>query len=114
VLVTAHDAFGYFGARYGFEVMGIQGLSTAAEAGLGDVDRVVDVVVERKLKAIFVESSVPQRTIDSVVSGAAGKGHTVAVGGELFSAAMGGAGTEEGTYIGMVRHNTETIVGALK
>lgn len=114
VLVTAHDAFGYFGRRYGFEVVGIQGLSTASEAGLGDVDRVVDLVVERELKAIFVESSVPQRTVDSVVSGVAGKGHTVAIGGELYSDAMGAAETPEGTYAGMVRHNVETIAEALR
>jgi len=114
VLVTAHDAFGYFGARYGFEVVGIQGMSTAAEAGLSDVNRVVNVVVDNELKALFVESSVPQRTVDSVVSGAAGKGHTVAIGGELFSDAMGDAGTPEGTYVGMVRHNVSSVVGALR
>ncbi len=114
VLVTAHDAFGYFGQRYGLEVSGIQGLSTAAEAGLADVDRVVDLVSERKLKAIFVESSVPQRTIDAVRAGCEAKGHSVDLGGELFSDAMGAPGTPEGTYDGMVRHNTNTLVEALE
>jgi manganese/zinc/iron transport system substrate-binding protein len=114
VLVTAHDAFGYFGQRYGLEVSGIQGLSTAAEAGLADVDRIVDLVSDRKLRAIFVESSVPQRTIDAVRAGCEAKGHSVDLGGELFSDAMGAPGTPEGTYDGMVRHNTNTIVEALK
>lgn len=114
VLVTAHDAFGYYGQRYGLEVSGIQGLSTAAEAGLADVDRIVDLVSERKLRAIFVESSVPQRTIDAVRAGCEARGHIVDLGGELFSDAMGTPGTPEGTYDGMVRHNTNTIVEALK
>jgi len=114
VLVTAHDAFGYFGQRYGLEVAGIQGLSTAAEAGLSDVDRIVDLVAERRLQAIFVESSVPQRTIDAVRAGCDAKGHTVQLGGELFSDAMGAPGTPEGTYEGMVHHNVDTIVEALQ
>ena len=114
VLVTAHDAFGYFGQRYGVEVSGIQGLSTAAEAGLADVDRVVDLVSDRKLRAIFVESSVPQRSIDAVLSACEARGHDVALGGELFSDAMGAPDTPEGTYDGMVRHNTNTIVEALR
>ncbi len=114
VLVTAHDAFGYFGHRYGFEVVGLQGLSTATEAGLRDMDRVVDVVAGRKLRAIFVESSVPPKSIEAVRSACADKGHDVALGGELFSDAMGAAGTPEGTYLGMVRHNVDTVVGALR
>ena len=114
VLITAHDAFGYFGRRYGFEVVGLQGLSTSTEAGLRDMDRVVGVVVEHKLKAIFVESSVPPRSIEAVRTACAEEGLDVAVGGELFSDAMGGEGTPEGTYVGMVRHNVETVVGALR
>ena len=114
VLVTAHDAFGYYGQRYGLEVAGIQGLSTAAEAGLADVDRVVDLVSSRELKAIFVESSVPQRTIDAVRAACEARGHSVELGGELFSDAMGAPGTPEGTYVGMVRHNTDTLVEALR
>ena len=113
VLVTAHDAFGYFGDRYGLEVIGIQGISTLAEAGLQDVDRVVDLVVERRIPAIFVESSVPKRTVEAVIAAARERGHEVTIGGELFSDAMGAAGTIEGTYDGMVRHNVETVVAAL-
>lgn len=114
VLVTAHDAFGYFGRRYGVEVVGLQGLSTLAEAGLKDVDRVVDLVVGRGIKAIFVESSVPRRSIEAVQAACRARGHEVAIGGQLFSDAMGAAGTPEGTYPGMVRANVNTIVEALR
>ncbi|MEM1177397.1 MAG: zinc ABC transporter substrate-binding protein [Acidobacteriota bacterium] len=114
VLVTAHDAFGYFGDRYGLEVIGVQGISTLAEAGLQDVDRVVDLVVERRIPALFVESSVPRRTVEAVVAAAQERGHAVTIGGELYSDAMGAAGTPEGTYDGMVRHNVTTIVDALR
>jgi manganese/zinc/iron transport system substrate-binding protein len=113
VLITAHDAFRYFGIAYGFEVRGLQGISTESEAGTGDVQDLVDFIVEREIKAIFVESSVPQRNIEAVQAAAESKGHSVAIGGELFSDAMGDPGTEEGTYIGMVRHNIDTIVEAL-
>ncbi|PYI54015.1 metal ABC transporter solute-binding protein, Zn/Mn family [Paenibacillus flagellatus] len=114
VLVTAHDAFGYFGTAYGIRVMGLQGISTASEAGLKDVSQLRDFLVENRIKAVFVESSVPKKTIQAVVDGAKEKGHTVAIGGELFSDAMGEEGTLEGTYVGMVRHNVDTIVNALK
>ncbi|MDF2627900.1 MAG: transporter permease protein [Symbiobacteriaceae bacterium] len=114
VMVTAHDAFSYFGRAYDVEVMGLQGISTAAEYGLNDVQRLVDVLVERKIKAVFVESSVPKRSIEALVEGAKAKGHEVVIGGQLFSDAMGAEGTPEGTYVGMVRHNVDTIVGALK
>lgn len=114
VLVTAHDAFGYFGEAYGIDVMGIQGISTASEYGLQDLSRLVDVLVSRKVKAVFVESSVSSKSIEALVRGAEGKGHNVVIGGELFSDAMGQAGTPEGSYIGMVRHNVDTIVKALK
>ena len=114
VLVTAHDAFGYFGRRYGLEVHGIQGISTLSEAGLQDVEQVVDLVVSRRIPAIFVESSVPRRTVEAVVQAAAEQGHQVRVGGELFSDALGPEGTPEGTYDGMVRHNVDTIVEALR
>ncbi|HVS02993.1 MAG TPA: zinc ABC transporter substrate-binding protein [Thermoanaerobaculia bacterium] len=114
VLVTAHDAFGYFGRRYAIEVVGLQGISTLAEAGLHDVERVVDLVVERGIKAIFVESSVPGRAIEAVQAAVAQRGRRVAIGGTLFSDAMGPPGTPQGTYPGMVRHNVETIVEALK
>jgi manganese/zinc/iron transport system substrate-binding protein len=114
VLVTAHDAFGYFGAAYAIEVKGLQGISTASEAGIKDVSDLRDFLVNKKIKAVFVESSVPRKTIEAVVDGAKQKGHTVQIGGQLFSDAMGEEGTEEGTYLGMVRHNVETIVKALQ
>lgn len=114
VLVTAHDAFGYFGAAYGIKVTGLQGISTASEAGLKDVSKLRDFLVDNKIKAVFVESSVPKKTIQAVVDGAKEKGHEVKIGGELFSDAMGEEGTVEGTYIGMVRHNVDIIVNALK
>lgn len=113
VLITAHDAFGYFGDAYGMTVMGLQGISTAAEYGLQDVDRLVNILVERKVKAVFVESSISSRSIEALIKGAAARGQTVVIGGELFSDAMGAADTAEGTYLGMVRHNVDTIVEAL-
>ena len=114
VLVTAHDAFGYFGDAYGIEVMGLQGISTESEVGSKDVSELRDFLVENKIKAVFVESSVPKDTIEAVIEGAKELGHEVTIGGELFSDAMGDEGTEEGTYLGMVRHNVDTIVEALK
>jgi manganese/zinc/iron transport system substrate-binding protein len=114
VLVTAHDAFGYFGRRYGMEVIGIQGISTLSEAGLHDVDRVVSLILSKKVKAVFIESSVPRRTIEAVQAGARARGHEVAIGGQLFSDSLGAAGSPEGTYVGMVRANVNTIVKALR
>lgn len=114
VLVTAHDAFHYFGKAYGLEVKGLQGLSTESEFGLKDVQRIVDTLTERNIKAVFVESSVSERSIKAVVEGAKENGHNVKIGGELYSDAMGPEDTEEGTYIGMFKHNIETIVNALK
>jgi manganese/zinc/iron transport system substrate-binding protein len=113
VLITAHDAFGYFGQRYGLEVRGLQGTSTATEAGAADVQELADFIVSRRIKAIFVESSVPEATIKAVQAAAQAKGHRLAIGGELFSDAMGNPGTPEGSYIGMIRHNVTTIVAAL-
>ncbi|MFW5904916.1 MAG: metal ABC transporter solute-binding protein, Zn/Mn family, partial [bacterium] len=113
VLVTAHDAFNYFGEAYGFEVEGLQGLSTVAEAGTGDVRRVAELVARRRIPAIFVETSIPRRTVEAVRAAVRARGFEVEVGGELFSDAMGDPGTEEGTYPGMIRHNVRTIVGAL-
>jgi manganese/zinc/iron transport system substrate-binding protein len=113
-LVTAHDAFGYFGRRYGMEVVGIQGISTLSEAGLNDMDRVVQVIVGKGVKAIFVESSVPRRSIEAVQAGVEAQGKQVAIGGQLYSDSLGAAGAPEGTYAGMVRTNTNTIVNALK
>jgi len=113
VLITAHDAFNYFGRAYGFEVRGLQGISTATEAGTGDVQSLADFIAENRIPAIFVESSVPVRNIEAVQAAVQARGFQVGIGGELFSDAMGDWGTEEGTYIGMVRHNVDTIVGAL-
>ncbi len=113
VLVTAHDAFGYFGRDYGFEVMGIQGISTQSEAGLNRIGELVDILVERQITAVFVESSVSDRSMRALIEGAAAQGHKVEVGGELFSDAMGADGTYEGTYMGMLDHNITTIAGAL-
>ncbi|MEB6550311.1 zinc ABC transporter substrate-binding protein [Heyndrickxia sporothermodurans] len=114
VLVTAHDAFGYFGDAYEIKVMGLQGISTASEYGAKDVSQLRDFLVDKKIKAVFVESSVPKKAINAVVEGAKKKGHEVKIGGELYSDAMGKEGTDEGTYIGMVKHNVDTIVNALK
>lgn len=113
VLLTAHDAFGYFGRDYGFEVLGIQGISTQSEAGLNRIGTLVDMLVERDIKAVFVESSVSDRSIRALVEGAAAQGHEVSIGGELFSDAMGSEGTYEGTYLGMLDHNITTIANAL-
>jgi manganese/zinc/iron transport system substrate-binding protein len=114
VLVTAHDAFGYFGRAYHAEVVGLQGISTVSEFGLADVQRIVGLITSRKIKAVFIESSVPRRSIDAVVEGCRARGHDVAIGGTLFSDAMGAEGTPEGTYVGMVRANVRTIVQALR
>ena len=114
ILVTAHDAFNYFGKNYGFEVVGLQGLSTATEAGVQDVQKLAAFIIEKNVKAIFVESSVPKRTIEALQAAVKSKGHEVTIGGTLYSDALGNAGTIEGTYIGMFEYNVNTIVNALK
>lgn len=114
VLITAHDAFGYFGQQYGLDVRGLQGTSTATEASARDVQDLAALIAERKIKAIFVESSVPPATIEAVQKAVQARGWDVQIGGELFSDAMGADGTPEGTYIGMVRHNVDAIVNALR
>ncbi len=113
VLVTAHDAFAYFGRRYGLEVVGIQGVNTESEAGLRAIEAAVETVVAHRLPAVFVESTVSDRNVRAIVEGAAARGHKVDVGGRLFSDAMGPEGTYEGTYIGMIDHNVTTIARAL-
>lgn len=113
LLVTAHDAFGYLGSAYGLKVMAIQGISTDSEASIKDINHLVDTVVAQKVPAVFVETSVPRKTIEALVEGARARGHRLVIGGELFSDALGKEGTPEGTYIGMVRHNVATIVEAL-
>lgn len=114
VLVTAHDAFHYFGKAYGFEVLGIQGVSTAAEASPSDIRRLARFLADRKVKAVFVETSLSPGTVKALQESASSLGWKVVIGGSLFSDAMGDKGTPEGTYVGMVRHNVNTIVGALQ
>jgi manganese/zinc/iron transport system substrate-binding protein len=113
VLVTSHDAFRYFGHAYGIEVEAIQGISTESEAGLQRMNELVDMLVVRNVKAVFVESSVPKESIESLLLGAQNRGHKVTIAAELYSDAMGDAGTYEGTYIGMMDHNLSSIARAL-
>ena len=113
ILVTAHDAFGYFGKAFGFEVLGIQGISTESEAGLQEIRTLIQTLVDRKIGAVFVESSVSDRNVRALIEGAKALGHEVNIGGELYSDAMGDPETYEGTYIGMIDHNVTTIANAL-
>jgi manganese/zinc/iron transport system substrate-binding protein len=113
VLVTSHDAFNYFGRAYGLEVIGVQGLSTESEAGLQHINALVDLLVDRKISAVFVESSVSARNMQALIEGARSRGHEVRVGGELYSDAMGAEGTWEGTYAGMLDHNITIVTRAL-
>lgn len=114
VLITAHDAFAYFGEAYGFEVMGLQGISTVSEAGTADIRELADFIYENQIKAIFIESSVPTRSIEAVQEAVRSRGFETAIGGELYSDSLGSAGTDAATYIGTVRANIDTIVNALK
>jgi manganese/zinc/iron transport system substrate-binding protein len=113
VLVTAHDAFAYLGRAYGLEVLAIQGISTESEASLQDINAIVELVSSRKVPAVFIESSVPRKTIEALIEGCKARGHRVVIGGELYSDSLGKAGTREGTYIGMMLHNGRTIAKAL-
>jgi len=113
VLITAHDAFNYFGRAYGFRVRGLQGISTVAEAGAADIQALARLIVENEIPAVFVESSVPPRYIEALQEAVEARGFRVKIGGSLFSDAMGDPGTPEGTYNGMVRHNIDIIVSAL-
>ena len=113
VLLTAHDAFNYFGNAYGFEVVGIQGISTESEAGLQRIAELVDMLVDRDIRAVFVETTVSDRNIRALIEGASARGHEVVIGGELFSDAMGEPGTYEGTFMGMIDHNATVISRAL-
>ncbi len=113
VMITAHDAFNYFGEAYNIEVLGIQGLSTESEAGLQDINNLVDLIVTRKIPAVFIESSVSDKNVRALIEGAASRGHEVKIGGTLFSDAMGRMGTYEGTYMGMIDHNATVITRAL-
>lgn len=114
LLVTSHDAFRYFGRAYDIEVRGVQGISTESEASVKDVESLVTLIVDRKVKSVFIESSVSPRNVESIMEGCRARGHRVTMGGQLFSDAMGETGTAEGTYIGMIRHNVKTVVNALR
>ena len=114
VLVTAHDAFSYFARDYGFTVKGLQGVSTVSEAGTGDISELADFIVAHHIKAIFVESSVPTKTIEALQAAVKAKGQDVVIGGELYSDSLGSSDTPEGTYIGMYKKNIQTITGALR
>ena len=113
ILVTAHDAFGYLGKTYGIDVVGIQGISTESEAGVQDIGRLVDLIVDREVPAVFVESTVPSRSVEALIAGAKSRGQAVRIGGSLYSDAMGARGTYPGTYVGMIDHNVTTIARAL-
>jgi manganese/zinc/iron transport system substrate-binding protein len=113
ILITAHDAFNYFGRAYGLEVRGIQGISTDSEAGLREIEALVDLLVARGIPAVFTETSVSDKNIQALIEGAGQRGQRVAIGGRLFSDAMGAPGTYEGTYLGMIDHNVTMIVRAL-
>lgn len=114
VLVTAHDAFRYFGKAYDVEVRGLQGVSTESEAGVKQVNDLVKFLVTRKIKAVFVETSVSEQNMQALLEGCRAQNHELKIGGELFSDALGKEGTPEGTYEGMIRHNVNAIVQALK
>ncbi|MBL4644057.1 MAG: zinc ABC transporter substrate-binding protein [Flavobacteriaceae bacterium] len=114
ILVTAHDAFNYFGKAFQFNVVGLQGLSTATEAGVKDVQKMAAFIMEQNVKSIFIESSVPRRTVEALQEAVRSKGHEIEIGGTLFSDALGDFGTIEGTYIGMYTHNVKTIISSLQ
>ncbi len=114
ILVTAHDAFRYFGRAYNIRVEGLQGISTVSDFGLRDIAQITDLIIENKVKAIFVETSVSDRAIKAVMQGCNERGHNVTIGGYLYSDAMGEFGTPEGTYVGMVERNVQTITESLK
>src|SRR5699024_6489190 len=113
-MVTAHDAFSYFGKTYGFQVVGLQGISTASEAGVRDVRKLTNFIIEHNIKAIFIENSIPRRTIEALQAAVEAGGHQVEIGGTLYSDSLGNAGSPEGTYAGMFTFNVQTIVNALK
>ena len=113
VLITAHDAFNYFGRAYGIEVRGIQGISTESEAGVRDIENLIKFIIRRKIKAVFVETSVADKNVRALVEGANAQGHSITIGGSLYSDAMGKPGSYQGSYIGMLDHNITTVAKAL-
>jgi manganese/zinc/iron transport system substrate-binding protein len=114
VLVTAHDAFGYFGAAYDIEVFGLKGISTEEEKDLAHQEEIQRMLIERKVPAVFVETAVAARTVESLVEPARAAGHELKIGGELYADALGPADSDAATYAGMIRHNVRTITEALK
>jgi len=114
VLATAHDAFHYFGRAYNIEVKAVQGISTESKAGLRDVNQLVDLLTERKIKAIFFETSVSSKNVQALQEGCEKRGHKIQIGGELYSDSLAAESEPAGTYEGMMRHNVRTIVQALK
>jgi manganese/zinc/iron transport system substrate-binding protein len=113
LLITAHDAFQYFSRAYGIEVYAPQGISTESEVGVQNIRATIQLLVERQIPAVFIESSISPDTIEAIIAGAEDQGHTVSIGGLLYSDALGDDDTPEGTYIGMIRHNVDTIVAGL-
>lgn len=113
-LVTAHDAFNYFGKQFGYEVVGIQGLNSQTEAGTGDISQVAETIAEHKVKAVFIESSVSDRNVQALIQAVQAKGENLEVGGELYSDALGSADEHADSYIDMYKHNIDTLVDALK
>jgi manganese/zinc/iron transport system substrate-binding protein len=113
IMITSHDAFNYMGRAYGLDVRGVQGISTESEAGLKQINDLIDLIVENHVPAVFIESSVSPQNIQALVEGARARGHQVEIGGELYSDAMGPEDTYEGTYIGMLDHNVTTVAQAL-
>ncbi len=114
MLTSSHDAFGYFGKRFGFEVRGIQGISTESEASVGDIERLVAELCGRSIPTVFIETTVSDRTIRALVDGCAARGHALKIGPALFSDSMGAPGTAGGTWLGMIRHNASSIASGLR
>jgi manganese/zinc/iron transport system substrate-binding protein len=112
-LVTAHDAFAYFGAAYDLAVAGIEGISTESEASIADIRAIADLIAEAGVAAIFVETTIAPRTVEAVQAAVRARGHEVAIGGGLYADALGDRGTFEGTYVGAFAHNVRTVVAAL-
>lgn len=114
VLITAHDAFSYFGKAYGFNVLSIQGISTESEASAKDIKDLANLIVDNNVKAIYLESSIPETTIKSLIDAVKVMGHNVIIGGTLYSDSLGEEGSGAENYLDMVRHNIDTIIGGLK
>lgn len=114
VLVTSHDAFGYFADAYGFDLAPIQGISTQAEATTADIQRVAGVIATRQVRTVFVESSVPRQTIEAVLAAARRQGREAGIGGQLYGDNAGERGSPQGSYVGALRHNVDLIADGLR